>query len=123
MAEDIDFKEAINMASRMMTANLRKQVPVKTGTLRNSVSVKGSYDGTTLSFKVGSLKYGVYLDSGTGRYKTKQRKQWNPRPGVGKGGIKPRFWMTFEKAVFESMRKRVAKAVGNFIVMKVFRNK
>jgi hypothetical protein len=124
---DIDFKEAISMSSRLMTNNLKRQAPYKTGALRNSVRVNGTYNGTSLDFTISSLKYGVFLDRGTGllRSKSKTRKPWNPKPGsgIGKGGIKPRWWMTLEKSVFEGMRKRVAKAAGKFIVIKVFRNK
>ena len=124
MDTDIDLTEAISLSSRLMTANLKRQAPYKTGALRNSVKVRGTYDGNSLSFTISSLKYGVFLDRGTGPFRSRSRKSWNPRPGsgVGKGGIKPRWWMTLEKSVFEGMRKRVAKAAGKFIVIKIFRN-
>ena len=77
--------------------------------------------GDRINFNVEYLGYGKFTDLGTGPYRTRERRTWNPRPGRGRGGIKPRFWLTFNRQVFDAVRKRIAQAVGKFIILGIKR--
>lgn len=112
-----EFDQAISMSARLMAANLRRQAPVDTGALRRSIKVQGRMTGDRINFSITYLAYGKFTDMGTGRYHTRTRRSWNPRPGRGRGGIKPRFWLTLERAVYENLQRRIAKATGKFIII------
>ena len=90
----MDLKPAYTKIARVIEQILKRQVPVKTGELKSSLKVKVVAQGFGVDFVLSEKKYGIYTDMGTGRYKAKTRGMWNPRPGKGKGGIKPRFWKT-----------------------------
>lgn len=106
---------ATNMVSRIMSAQLRRQAPVDTGALKRSIHVKAIRTNNSVQFVTDYLPYGVYTDMGTGPYKTTKRGEWNPKPGKGKGGIKPRFWTSPSKTVVKDIRKIMAKAMGQYI--------
>lgn len=111
------FTQAIATSARLMQANLKRQAPFDTGVLHKSIKVRGTMVGDRVEFNVSYAEHGIYTDLGTGRYRTRTRKTWNPRPGKGKGGIKPRFWLTFSKTVYDNMRRRIAAATGKFIIV------
>lgn len=96
---------ATNLASRLISAQLKRQAPVKTGALKRSTKVKTEreeVDGEYIfTYNFDYLGYGIYTDLGTGQYAVDEdrRREWNPAPGKGKGGIKPRFWTTIEQSV------------------------
>jgi len=112
-----EFDQAISYGARLLQANLKRQAPVDTGALQKSIKVRGRMVGDRINFNVEYLGYGKFTDMGTGPYRASARKTWNPRPGKGRGGIKPRFWLTFNRAVYDQVRKRIAQAVGKFIVL------
>lgn len=103
---------ATNLASRLVSAQLRRQSPVKTGRLKRSIHVRADRQEDVVIFTADYLGYGVYTDLGTGPYATseEQRGPWNPTPGKGKGGIKPRFWNSIEEAIWESISDIYYKA-------------
>jgi hypothetical protein len=125
MAEDLDFSQALNTASRLITANLKRQVPVGKGTkkkpggaLKRSIKVKGTFTGESIQFRYSYLKYGVWVDKGTGIYGVYgkgKRGQWNPNPAEGKKGIRPRFWTTLEDSTRMRIKKIIAKVIGQYI--------
>lgn len=95
-----EIVRAANRAARIMETKIKFQAPVKTGALRKSIKVVPRFTDKSVLLDIVSLDYGKYTDLGTGRYRTpaSKRKNWNPRPGKGKGGIKPRFWTSITKA-------------------------
>jgi len=118
MQNDIDLTSAINMAARLIAANLRRQAPVATGALKRSIRVSGSYTGDSIQFRYSYLYYGKFVDKGTGPYGVRGKGktgQWNPNPGKGIGGIRPRFWTSLEDSVKKQVKKQVAKAIGQYI--------
>ena len=115
MQRDLNLDKAISMGARLISANLRNQVPVKTGKLKRSIRVQGMFDGNSLRFSSSYLYYGKFLDLGTGTYKTRKRGAWNPAPGKGRKGIRPRFWTTIERTVQNNLKRIVAKIVRDYI--------
>ena len=115
MQRDINLDKAISMGARLISANLRNQVPVKTGRLKRSIRVQGMFDGNSLRFSSNYLYYGKFLDLGTGTYKARKRGAWNPAPGKGRKGIRPRFWTTIERTVQNNLKRIVAKIVRDYI--------
>ena len=118
MAE-LNLSQALNTAARLIEANLKRQAPVDTGALKRSIKVKANYTGESIQFRYDYLYYGVYVDKGTGPYgvygKGNKPGQWNPRPGKGKGGIKPRFWTSLQDSTKIRIKKIIAKVIGEYI--------
>lgn len=112
-----EFDQAVSISARLLQDNLQRQAPVDTGALQRSIRVSGRMVDDRIEFNVTYLGYGKFTDLGTGPYATRNRRQWNPRPGKGRGGIKPRFWLTFNRAVYDSVRRRIAQATAKFIVL------
>ena len=121
MAAELNLSEAISMGARVMQANLRRQAPVDTGDLKRSITVRGAYDGRTLKFISNYLTYGKFTDLGTGPYKANKRGAWNPRPGLGRGGIRPRFWTTIDRAIQTNLKKTIANIVKEHIKFQLSR--
>jgi hypothetical protein len=90
--------QAANLAARIIENELRAQAP--SGKIASGVSVVPSYQGSGNEIEVNfdtyleeEVKYGIYLDSGTLKEKLPNPDgEYNPDPGEGKGGIKPRYW-------------------------------
>ena len=90
--------EAANLAARVMENELRAQAPSEK--IAKGVSVMPVYEGGEDNLSVDfdiyleeSVIYGIFLDSGTlDQYEPNPDANWNPNPGVGKGGIEPRYW-------------------------------
>lgn len=115
---------ATNMASRLVSAQLRRQAPVKTGALKRSVHVTANRDGETVVFLADYLPYGVFTDLGTKSYLTEDsnRGPWNPNPGKpeqGKKGIKPRFWNSLSESVWQSIEDIFYKAYEQAVDKKI----
>ena len=100
MSTEPEIVRAAYQAARIMETKIKFQAPVKTGALRKSVKVVPRFTERSVLLDIVSLDYGKYTDLGTGRYRTpaSKRRNWNPRPGKGKGGIKPRFWTSITKS-------------------------
>ena len=87
------LKAILPTISKLVKSEMKNQVPVKTGKLRRSITVQAVETPDGFEIKSGYLTYGIFLDSGTKRYnKPNPKARWNPAPGKGKGGIKPRYW-------------------------------
>jgi len=123
MAEDLNIQPIIDKAARIMQNELRRQAPVDTGALKKSIRVRGIYNGSSVRFNTEYLYYGKFVDQGTGPYATKARKAWNPAPGKGKGGIKPRFWTTLEGTFRQRINKMITKVIADFIKFSLIRSK
>jgi hypothetical protein len=118
MAQDLELTQALNLSARLLADNLRKQVPVKTGKLKRSIKVKANYTGKSVQFRYDYERYGIWVDKGTrpyGVYGKGKNGPWNPNPGKGTGGIRPRFWTSIETTVLVNVKRMMAKVIGQYI--------
>jgi len=119
-----ELTQALNTVSRLISNQLRRQSPVRTGALKKSVSVRYVSDSNgTITFQGKYLKYGKYVDLGTGPYKTTKREAWNSKPGKGKGGIKARFWTSLEGSTTKNIKKMLQKAISDSIKLRFKRQR
>lgn len=130
MAEaKLDIMKAANMAARVYKTRLRYQAPVATGKLKRSIEVVPELTQDGVAFRETYLTYGIYTDSGTRRYyKPNKRAKWNPRPGKGKGGIKPRYWTNINdtattKRIADIFAKDIAKQIRQSILETTRKNR
>lgn len=117
MAQDPEITKALDQMATLVQRTLKSQSPFKTGRLRDSIQVVGKETPNgNLVLNSSYEKYGTYLDWGTGRYnKFPNRGNYNPRPGKGTGGIKPRFWTTLSDSVKERIKMIIQQATGKMI--------
>lgn len=95
------IKEAAFMAARIIENELRSQAP--SSKIAKGFSVEpvitesnGEIDVDFNYVLEDKVIYGLYLDSGTLREADpSDDAQFNPDPGKGSGGIKPRYWMNY----------------------------
>lgn len=108
---------ATNMASRLVSLQLRRQSPVKTGRLRKSIHIRANRTDEGVTFVATYLDYGTFTDTGTGPYgvQDSDRRSWDPIPGKGKGGIKPRFWLSLDDIFLDNINDMLAEAVERAI--------
>jgi hypothetical protein len=57
------------------------------------------------------VKYGIYLDKGTGKYRSDTEGKWNPNPGKGDDGIIPRFWTSLSDTFMERINMMIEEAL------------
>ena len=112
MADVKDLKSTYLKISRKLEAILKFQAK---GSLKNSVSVTYDEKGLTIS-EIST--YGIYTHQGTGQYRKgntyseTMNYRFDPNPGKGEDGIKPRYWLNFSQSVWQQMDDEIAKAVG-----------
>jgi hypothetical protein len=119
--QGIDLKPVYAKISRKLEQILQGQAPVDTGNLKSQVVV--TYDEAGFTISVGNAQYGIYLHEGTGMeestgagsnfasaYLNMTDFAFNPRPGEGEGGIKPRYWMNFSDTVYEMINDEISAA-------------
>jgi hypothetical protein len=90
--------KAADMAARVVENEIRAQAP--SDKISSGVKVIPTLtevgDALDINFETvldSSVKYGWYLDSGTLKEKDPDdNAEWDPNPGEGEGGIKPRHW-------------------------------
>jgi hypothetical protein len=110
MATPYQLRIAYLKSAEIIERELTQQSPYKTGALRKSIKVVPVITDDGVRFTADYKKYGVYVDRGTGPYKSRRRGAWNPSPGKGKGGIKPRFWTTISRQVQVRVKDLISKA-------------
>lgn len=118
MAQDLELSGPLNMAARLIEANLKRQAPVDTGALKRSIKVKANYTGESVQFRYSYNTYGVFVDKGTGPYAVRGKGRtgsWNPRPGKGTDGIKPRFWTSLENSTKIRVKRIISKVINQYI--------
>lgn len=102
------LKKILPAISKLIQTELKAQVPVATGKLKRSIKVQAVETPDGFSIKEGFLTYGIFTDSGTKRYhKPNPKARWNPNPGKGKGGIKPRYWTNLSPEVTTRISKLI----------------
>jgi len=110
--------------ARRIEGILKAQAPRKSGDLARSIRVVVNKDGLQIVLQPINNKdsYGVYLHAGTlteregpgGRdfgiiYEALQDRSWNPTPGKGRGGIKPRYFLNISDATYEQFNDVLAQ--------------
>lgn len=106
----------------------QRQVPVKTGALRDSINVNVTKTQRGWTLNTSYLFYGVYQNLGTGlpyqnsniRYGTAATNPFRLPPArpyqKGIGGIEPRYWLSItEKAILDQFRQTTRQRVGQEI--------
>jgi hypothetical protein len=108
---ELTLKPILPTIAKLMQDQLRRQAPdgPESGDpLRKSVVVRAKESKDGVQMVTGYLTYGIFTDSGTGRYKKPNpNATFNPKPGKGKGGIKPRYWTNLDKA----LKMRIARII------------
>lgn len=115
---ELSLKPVLPTIAKLMQDQLRRQAPVATGRLQQSVVVRARESEDGVQMVTGYLNYGVFTDSGTGRYRRPNNDaRWNPKPGKGQGGIKPRYWTNLDNAVTiriaRIIEREIAKQIRN----------
>jgi hypothetical protein len=108
----VDLQKIANMAARILQNLYRRQAPKKTGALRSSIKVTARVTDKNISFTTDYMKYGIYTNKGTGPYYTPVLGEWNPKPGKGKGGIKPRFWTALDSMTRTNVASLISKGLA-----------
>ena len=135
MKPDPELLKFYNGWAKKIEAIIQGQAPVKTGKLKSSVQVKfvPSAKGLGGRFLISAdatngqsaFKYGMAFQYGTLDYYTKSVKGKQPippsgpknqrtRPGAGKEGIKPLYWMNLSDTVDQMLMDEVAQATKKF---------
>ena len=113
---ELSLKPVLPTITKLVENSLKKQSPVDTGKLRNSIKVRAVETEDGVQLVTGFLTYGVFTDSGTGRYRRPNPEAtWNPKPGKGKGGIKPRYWTNLDNAVNIRIARIIEKEIAKQI--------
>lgn len=113
---ELSLKPVLPTIAKIMQDQLRKQAPVATGRLQKSVVVKAKESKDGVQLVTGYLTYGIFTDSGTGRYnRPNPEAPWNPKPGKGKGGIKPRYWTNLDDAITIRIARIIEKELARQI--------
>lgn len=115
---ELSLKPVLPTIAKLMQDQLRRQAPVATGQLQKSVVVRAKESPDGVQLVTGFLTYGIFTDSGTGRYnRPNPNARFNPKPGKGKGGIKPRYWTNLDNAVTiriaRIIEREIAKQIRN----------
>jgi len=119
---DPKLTQAYNRIARKLEAILKSQAPVgQTGSLKEQTQVTVNDNG----FRIQTVDYGFFLHFGTEEetsgltFEQTLLKQYNLKPGVGDGGIKPRFWMSFGQTqwmqILDEIEKEEGKAFANLL--------
>lgn len=118
---------AARSAAQIIEQDIRSQSPSRR--IARGLKVDPIVEQDEIAFEVtfdDNVKYGVYLDRGTGKYRASETEvgKWNPNPGKGKGGIIPRFftvipetalervYQVLEEAFVADMEEDLEKALG-----------
>ena len=104
----------------------RRQAPDDTGALRNSLTYRIVQTTSDISVVFGYLEYGMFVNIGTGQYADHssyglfpfELPSWQPNPGKGRYGIKPRYWMSVSsnRTYFEEELSIIVETVTNNII-------
>lgn len=101
-----ETKRKLDTLARIYQTEVRSQAPgdnISRGTTIVVVYEDNSFSfASVLSEKV---RYGRYLDEGTGPYykSNAPRGPWNPDPGKGTKGIIPRYWLSISEVLEERL--------------------
>lgn len=128
----IDFTDEFAQILRGIADNIiaiyKRQAPVKTGALRDSIRAQVSEKGISIIYR----QYGVYTDYGTYDNRVYGAEQppspfempsWNPAPGRGGKGIRPRYWTSlYGVDIIGDMEREIAEYLQDAIASTSQRN-
>jgi len=113
----LDLQNIYNETAKEIETILQFQAPVDTGLLRKSIKVTVNKEGIDLEFE--PANYWNFTDDGTGSYYEESEDifahPWNPNPGKGDKGIKPRHWTNYGKEVDEKMELKIDEAINAYL--------
>jgi hypothetical protein len=115
--KELDLTKVYKRIEVLVKNKLREQSPdgpEPGAPLRNSITVRVEETKDGFAFVTGYLTYGRFLDLGTERYFKGERPdaKWNPNPGKGRRGIKPRYWTNLGKPTEKMIADLVAKEIA-----------
>jgi len=106
--------ERVTIAARTAAAIIEEELKLQapSNKIGSGLTVYPVIEEDAIDFVVvfaDGVKYGIFLDRGTGRYRAGETEvgRWNPNPGKGKGGIIPRFFTV----ISDSAQERVAQVL------------
>ena len=112
--------EALDALGIEIVNILKAQAPKKTGALRNSIRHRVVTKNNEWALSFYYLSYGVYVDLGT--YDNADTAafgisafdmpRWNPTPGKGGFGIRPRYWSSLSEDANELQQYLADKIAG-----------
>lgn len=125
---DVKLNAIYKKVETLIKNRLKYQVPVGKGTkkkrggaLKRSIDVK-VYEDDGIKWKSSWAEYGKFTNKGTGVYLDRgdiSGKFWNPNPGPGKKGIKPRYWTNLDKATRQQISKLIGRETTKQIVKSI----
>ena len=114
MATQINIDNVLKNIATLIKNRLQFQAPVDTGKLKRSIRVQAFNSKDGVQFRSDYVTYGVFTDLGTGKYYRGEQpnRKWNPRPGKGKGGIKPRYWTNLDRATTFQAARLISRTIA-----------
>jgi len=121
MVADSKLKEEYNRITRWVEQIIVSQTPRDTGNLASSVIVTYELQGIDPIFKIGTgnIKYGIFVYEGTGSERDPNPFGKNPikKPGKGKGGIKPTYFLNLSNKDKKRLTKEIVLAIKRFMII------
>jgi hypothetical protein len=124
MAIPAQLRAPLTRAASLITENIKDQTPVKSGRLKGSIKTKIVETSDGYRFELVSkpyIQYGIFVDKGSGPYRTTKRGKWKARPGKGKGGIIPRFFTTVNAATIRRVKEILSDALDKYMAFELRR--
>ncbi len=108
-----EIKAIYETVARSMENEIKAQAPSKKIAAGTTVVAEFIGDDQVEFVTVidDQVKYGIYLDKGTGKYRSDTEGKWNPNPGKGDDGIIPRFWTSLSDTFIERINMMVEEAL------------
>jgi hypothetical protein len=109
-----EAKKKISTIARIYQDGIVRQAP--SPEIGSGTTVYPVFKDNSVSLEVvldSKVFYGVFLDTGTGKYYKPNivRGEWNPNPGEGDDGIIPRYWMTLAQATAQRINTMLSDII------------
>ncbi len=108
-----EVKSIYQTVARSIENEIKAQAPSKKIAAGTTVVTEFTGDDEVQFVTVieDQVKYGIYLDKGTGKYRSDTEGRWNPNPGKGTDGIRPRFWTSLSDTFVERINMMIEQAL------------
>ncbi len=108
-----EVKKIYELVARSIENEIKAQAPSKK--IASGTTVVAEFTGDNevefVTVIEDRVKYGIYLDKGTGKYRSDTEGKWNPNPGKGDDGIIPRFWTSLSDTFMERINMMIEEAL------------
>jgi|688.fasta_scaffold391049_2 hypothetical protein len=108
-----EVKKIYELVARSIENEIKAQAPSKK--IASGTTVVAEFTGDNevefVTVIEDQVKYGIYLDKGTGKYRSDTEGKWNPNPGKGDDGIIPRFWTSLSDTFMERINMMIEEAL------------